>query len=159
MQHFLQLVSQLCCKTSCRKNCACDIPSLQLATQQNVALQVAGKVELSSTFRNVARQVATCDMSMQLVSQFWRNFWWKMNSDWLVRAARNPRWRACWHLARTLIQTKRNVGSSLTRRKSNYWANCSNVRVSGKVAVLGQKSRRMTLSTSCVSSWTWRVIH
>ena len=32
--------------------------------QQNVALQVTGKVELSSSFRNVARQVAACDMSI-----------------------------------------------------------------------------------------------
>ena len=32
--------------------------------QQNVALRVARKVELSSTFRNVARQVAACDMSI-----------------------------------------------------------------------------------------------
>ena len=36
---------------------------LQPAMQQNVALRVARKVELSSTFRNVARQVALCDMS------------------------------------------------------------------------------------------------
>ena len=32
--------------------------------QQNVALQVTGKVELSFSFRNVARQVAACDMSI-----------------------------------------------------------------------------------------------
>ena len=31
--------------------------------QQNVALQVAGKVELSSVLRNYARQVAACNMS------------------------------------------------------------------------------------------------
>ena len=53
MQHFLQLVSQQ----------SCDIPSLQPAAQQNVALQVTGKVEQYSIFRNVARQVATCDMA------------------------------------------------------------------------------------------------
>ena len=35
----------------------------QLAMQQNVALQVARKVELSSTFRKVARQVVACNMS------------------------------------------------------------------------------------------------
>ena len=39
------------------------IPNFSQPTmQQNVALQVAGKVELSSTFRNVARQVAACNM-------------------------------------------------------------------------------------------------
>ena len=38
--------------------------NLQYAMQQNVALQVAGKVEISSVFRNVARQVASCDMSI-----------------------------------------------------------------------------------------------
>ena len=31
--------------------------------QRNVALQVAGKVELSSAFRNVARQVAACNLT------------------------------------------------------------------------------------------------
>ena len=39
-------------------------PFLQPAMKQNVALRVAGKVELSSTFPNVARQVAACDMSI-----------------------------------------------------------------------------------------------
>ena len=32
--------------------------------QRNVALQAAMMVELSSTFRNVARQVAACEMSI-----------------------------------------------------------------------------------------------
>ena len=41
--------------------------------QQNVALQVARKVELSSTFRNVARQVAACNMSTQLAMLFFRH--------------------------------------------------------------------------------------
>ncbi len=49
--------------SSCEKNCTCNTPFLQLAMQQNVALQVAEKVELSSTFRNVARQVAACNIS------------------------------------------------------------------------------------------------
>ena len=35
---------------------------LQPAMQQNVALRVARKVGLSSTFRNIARQVAACDL-------------------------------------------------------------------------------------------------
>ena len=34
-----------------------------LQWQQNVALRVARKVEISSTFRDVARQIAACDMS------------------------------------------------------------------------------------------------
>ena len=33
-----------------------------LQRQRNVALRVARKVEISSTFRNLARQVAVCDM-------------------------------------------------------------------------------------------------
>ena len=33
-----------------------------LQRQQNVALRVAIKVEISSTFRNLARHVAACDM-------------------------------------------------------------------------------------------------
>ena len=47
---------------SCENNCSCKTPFSQLAMQQNVALQVARKVELS-TFRNIARQVAVCNMS------------------------------------------------------------------------------------------------
>ena len=35
--------------------------------------QVAGKVELSSTFRNAARQVAASNMQAQLATQFCRN--------------------------------------------------------------------------------------
>ena len=35
-----------------------------LQRQQNVALRFARKVEISSTFRNVARQVAACDISI-----------------------------------------------------------------------------------------------
>ena len=42
---------------------ALDIPSLQLATQQNVSLRGARKVEASCTFRDVARQSAAYDMA------------------------------------------------------------------------------------------------
>ena len=62
---FLQLATQqtLHSVASCENNCPCNTPFSQLAMQQNVALQVARKVELSSSFRNVARQVAACNMS------------------------------------------------------------------------------------------------
>ena len=43
------------------ENCGCDIPSLRLATQKNVSLQVARKGEASSTFRDVAKQSAACN--------------------------------------------------------------------------------------------------
>ena len=46
-----------------RNNCTCNIPSLQLATQQKIAKQVAEKIEQSSTFHNVAKPVAMCNMS------------------------------------------------------------------------------------------------
>ena len=48
-----------------RKNCAYNTPFSQPAMQQNVALPVAGKVELSSTYRNVARQVAARNMRIR----------------------------------------------------------------------------------------------
>ena len=48
----------------------CNTPFSKLAMQQNVALQVARKVELSSTFRNVARQVAACNMSSATCNVF-----------------------------------------------------------------------------------------
>ena len=41
----------------------CNTPFSQPAMQQNVALQVAAKVEQSSTFPNVVRQVAACTIS------------------------------------------------------------------------------------------------
>ena len=47
-----------------RNKIALDIPSLQLATQQNISLQFARKVEASCTFRDVARQSAACDMAI-----------------------------------------------------------------------------------------------
>ena len=50
------------CIASCENNCPCNTPFSQLAMQQNVALQVPRKVELTSTLRKVARQVATCNM-------------------------------------------------------------------------------------------------
>ena len=65
---FLQLATQ-----QCENNCPCNIPFSQLAMQQNVALQVARKVELSSTFRNVAKQVVACNMSAQLAMFFIRH--------------------------------------------------------------------------------------
>ena len=44
---------------------SCVTPQFcNLQRQQNVALRVARKVEISLTFRNVARQVAACDMSI-----------------------------------------------------------------------------------------------
>ena len=36
----------------------------------NIVLQVARKVELSSTFRNIARQVAVCNMSSATCNVF-----------------------------------------------------------------------------------------
>ena len=59
------------CIESFENNCPCNTPFLQLTImQQNVALQVARKVELSSTFRNVARQVAACNMSSATCNVF-----------------------------------------------------------------------------------------
>ena len=58
------------CIASCENNCSCNTPFSRLAMQQNVALQVARKVELSSTFRNVARQVAACKMSSATCNVF-----------------------------------------------------------------------------------------
>ena len=37
---------------------------------QNVGLQVANKLELSSTFLNITRQVAACDMSNMQFAAF-----------------------------------------------------------------------------------------
>ena len=44
-----------------RKTSSCDIPFLQLASQQKIALHVAEKVGADSTFRNATRQIAACD--------------------------------------------------------------------------------------------------
>ena len=52
------------CVATCKKDFTYKTPFLQPAMQQNVALRVARKVELSSTFRNGARQVAACGMSI-----------------------------------------------------------------------------------------------
>ena len=43
-----------------------------LQRQQNVALRVARKGEISSTFRNVARQIAACDMSTAICNAILR---------------------------------------------------------------------------------------
>ena len=59
------------CNLQCNKRCIVGFPKKfrsnpqfsQPAMQRNVALQVAGKVELSSTFRNVARQVAAYNIA------------------------------------------------------------------------------------------------
>ena len=60
----LQPATQRHCEASCRRNCACNTPSLQLATtQRKIAKQVARKVEQSSDFRNVAKPVAACNIS------------------------------------------------------------------------------------------------
>ena len=53
------------CVATCKNDFSCNTPFLQPAMQQNAVLRVSGKVELSSTFRNVARKVATCDMSIK----------------------------------------------------------------------------------------------
>ena len=45
------------------KNFACNIPFVQPVMQHFLALRCIRKIELSSTFRNVWRQVAACDMS------------------------------------------------------------------------------------------------
>ena len=60
-QFFLQLAMQRHCETSCRRNCTCNTPSLQLVSQRKIARRVAGKVE-QSTFRNVAWSVAACNI-------------------------------------------------------------------------------------------------
>ena len=60
---FLHLATQQHCLASFKNNCPCNTLFLQFAMQQNVSLQAARKVELSSTFRNIARQVAACNMS------------------------------------------------------------------------------------------------
>ena len=57
-QFFLQLATQQMLHCSFPQKSPSNTPFLQPAMQQNVALQVAGRVELSSTFCNVARQVA-----------------------------------------------------------------------------------------------------
>ena len=46
----------------------CNTPFLQPIS--SVTLQVTRKIELSSTLRNVARQVAARDISQQLATQF-----------------------------------------------------------------------------------------
>ena len=61
-QFFLQLATQRHCEKSCRRNCVCNTPSLQLVSQRKIARRVAGKVEQSSTFRNVAWSVAACNI-------------------------------------------------------------------------------------------------
>ena len=58
-QFFLQ--QTLHCKLQARFH---NTPFLQSGMQQNVALRVERKVELSSTFRTVVRQVAACVMSI-----------------------------------------------------------------------------------------------
>jgi len=63
MQFFLQLATQPTLHCKLQKNCMCNTPFSQPAMQQNVALQVAAKVEQSSTFPNVVRQVAACTIS------------------------------------------------------------------------------------------------
>ena len=65
-----QFLLQLGCIASYENNCSCNTPFSQLAKQQNVALQVARKVGLSSTFRNVARQIAACNMSSAICNVF-----------------------------------------------------------------------------------------
>ena len=70
---FCNLQRSKRCIAGCQKNCPSDTPCSQLAMQQNAALHVAGKVELSSTFRNAARQVAANNMQAQLATQFCRN--------------------------------------------------------------------------------------
>ena len=140
MQHFLQLVSQLCCETNCRKNWACDIPPLQLATQQNVALQVAGKVEQSSTFRNVARQVTTCDMvtatCLAILTQFLME-----NEFWLARS-RGPK---------SKMASLLTFGEDLDPNKAQFW------KLSGpeKVELLGELQQRPSLWKSG-GPWTKR---
>ena len=51
-----------CCRKDFQSRVKLHFCNLQM--QQKVALRVARKVELSSPFRNVARQVAACDMSI-----------------------------------------------------------------------------------------------
>lgn len=51
---------------SCQKIIHVQHPILQTAMQQNVALRVARKIELSSTFSIDATDVATCDMSITM---------------------------------------------------------------------------------------------
>ncbi len=65
MQLFLQLATQqtLCCKSRKKLHNSCNTPFSQPAMQQIVALQIAEKVELSSSFPIVARQVAVCNTS------------------------------------------------------------------------------------------------
>ena len=51
---------------SCQKHFTCHTPFIQPAMAQNNALRVARKVKLSSTFCNIASQVAKHDMSIAL---------------------------------------------------------------------------------------------
>ena len=51
---------------SWEKDFTCNTPFLQPAMQQNIALQVARKVELSSTFCNIARQGSAYYMSFTI---------------------------------------------------------------------------------------------
>ena len=63
----MQLVSQQTLRDKLQERFHLKHP---LQRQQNVALRVATKVEISSTFRNVARQVAAFDMSTVPATQF-----------------------------------------------------------------------------------------
>ena len=47
MLHEAIFLATFCCETSCKKDFTCNTPVLQPATQQNVALRVARKVEIS----------------------------------------------------------------------------------------------------------------
>ena len=54
-----------------RQVASSNSPSLQLAMQEKIALQVAWKVEPASIFRNAARQVAASNIPIS--NLFWNN--------------------------------------------------------------------------------------
>ena len=65
VKSFLQLVSQRLLRDKLQEKLPRVTPQFcNLQRQQNVALRVVRKVEISSTFRNVARKVALCGMSI-----------------------------------------------------------------------------------------------
>ena len=132
-QFFLQLATQRHCETSCRRNCACNTPSLQLVSQRKIARRVAGKVE-QSTFRNVAWSVAACNIYLATCVAILEEGA-NQNSDSLREGRggkgrrnshRNPRWRRCLRFAKARktkktaallaqnIKIKTKVGSSRT---------------------------------------------
>ena len=62
-QFSLQPVTQRLCEASCRRNCVCNTTSLPLCNAPKTCEASCTKVEQSSTFRNVPKPFAVCNIS------------------------------------------------------------------------------------------------